>query len=91
MKCSNCKFDETLGADGLCDDCREAVKRDTEGMFDGALCARCDISLDSEGYCPNEKCPFHSTYQDELTESWKPPGAAERAYIRQIERKLGDY
>ena len=43
-----------------------------ELLFEGAQCCRCDLDLDPRtGMCPNDRCPFHGRYQDEIVR-WSP-------------------
>ena len=51
--------------------------------YEGGNCTRCGLALD-EGYCPNDRCPFSHTYQDEMVEDWAYPGKAEKAYIKTL-------
>ncbi len=53
-----------------------------ELLFEGAQCCRCDLDLDPRtGLCPNDRCPFHGRYQDEIVR-WSPPGEEEDRHIR---------
>lgn len=61
-----------------------------EMLFDGAHCSRCDLDLDPRtGMCPNDRCPFHGRYQDEIVR-WSPPGEDEEIHIEQIRAKHRD-
>jgi hypothetical protein len=70
----------------MCDDRDE----DEELPYEGAQCCRCDLDLDRRtGMCPNDRCPFHVRYQDEIV-AWSPPDEDEEAYIEQIRARLLD-
>lgn len=61
---------------------------DDEMLFEGAQCSRCDLDLDPRtGFCPNDRCPFHSRYQDEIV-NWSPPGEDEERYIEQVRERI---
>jgi hypothetical protein len=65
------------------------LDEDEESLYEGAQCSRCDLDLDPRtGFCPNDRCPFHSRYQDEIVR-WSPPGEAEEVYIEAIRERLG--
>jgi hypothetical protein len=64
----------------------QGVSTELSDFFAGASCARCDLDLSFDGYCPNDRCPFADTYQDELTNSWVPPDDDERLYIETVVR-----
>jgi hypothetical protein len=51
--------------------------------YEGGECTRCGLALD-EGYCPNDRCPFADTYQDEMIEDWTYPEDDEQAYIETL-------
>jgi hypothetical protein len=76
-RCVRCERRRKLDQDGYCKACRT----ERSVFFAGASCARCDLVLSFDGYCPNDRCPFADTYQDELTESWLSPDDDERFYI----------
>jgi hypothetical protein len=48
--------------------------------YEGGECTRCGLALE-EGLCPNDRCPFADSYQDELVEDWTYPEEDERAHI----------
>lgn len=55
-----------------------------ELLYEGAQCSRCDLDLDPRsGFCPNDRCPYHSRNQDEVVR-WSPPSQGEEKYIDQI-------
>jgi hypothetical protein len=55
-----------------------------ELLFEGAQCSRCDLDLDPRsGYCPNDRCPFHCRYQDEIVR-WTTPSENEEEQIARI-------
>jgi hypothetical protein len=57
---------------------------DGEMDYEGAQCCRCDLDLDPRsGRCPNDRCPFHVHYQDEIV-PWSPPGEDEQHYIERF-------
>ena len=59
-------------------------------FFDGALCTRCEIDLGGDGLCPNDRCPFNGSYQDESNGDWELPDDEERDYIeRVVKRRRG--
>ena len=37
--------------------------------------------------CPNDRCPFHGRFQDEIVR-WSPPDEDEEVYIEAIRAKL---
>jgi hypothetical protein len=95
--CLYCQMDPASGPDGACDFCRDLLASDQaeidaeEGRdrgSEGGECARCGLALE-EGSCPNERCPFADTFQDELMEGWRPPGPKERAHIERISKRQG--
>jgi hypothetical protein len=57
--------------------------------YEGGSCTRCGLSLD-EGYCPNLRCPFSHTYQDEMIEDWTYPDDDERDYIASLRGPIED-
>ena len=61
---------------------------DEEWLYEGAQCCRCDLDLGPRtGMCPNDRCPFHWRYQDEIV-SWSPPDENEEVYIEAVRAKL---
>ena len=59
-----------------------------ELLYEGAQCCRCDLDLDTRsGHCPNDRCPFHCRFQDEIVR-WSPPDEAEEKRIEAIRRRL---
>jgi hypothetical protein len=82
-KCSNCERRRKLDQDGLCKECRAEIT----AQFEGAMCSRCDINLTFDGYCPNDRCPFSNTYQDESDGDWELPDKKERHYIETVVKK----
>lgn len=63
---------------------------DDEFLFEGAQCSRCDLDLDPRsGFCPNDRCPFHCRYQDEIVR-WLPPDEDEEVYIEQVRERIRD-
>lgn len=55
-----------------------------EMLFEGAQCSRCDLDLDpSTGFCPNDRCPFYTRFQDEIVR-WSPPSEEEESHIARI-------
>ena len=51
--------------------------------------ARCGLDLDLHtGRCPNDRCPFHRGYQDEIVPDSEWPSEEEWQYIRQIRERL---
>lgn len=59
-----------------------------ELLFEGAQCSRCDLDLDPRsGMCPNDRCPFHGRYQDEIVR-WSPPGEDEEGHIEAVRARL---
>jgi hypothetical protein len=81
-RCVRCDRRRKLDQDGYCKACRTELS----DFFAGASCARCDLDLSFDGYCPNDHCPFADTYQDELTGNWLPPDDDERLYIETVVR-----
>ena len=79
-KCSRCDMRRKLDQDGLCRECHSQVAE----FFEGAMCCRCEIDLTYDGFCPNDRCPFNGTYQDESDEDWKAPNKKERRYIETV-------
>ena len=62
-------------------------KRKT-GEFEGATCHRCGLPLDEEeGTCPNDRCPFHFGFQDEVIDD-DYPSEEELIYIEQVRLRL---
>ncbi len=62
-------------------------KRKT-GEFAGATCHRCELPLDEEeGTCPNDRCPFHFGFQDEVVDDGYP-SKDELRYIEEIRARL---
>ena len=62
-----------------------------ELLFEGALCSRCELDLDPRtGMCPNDRCPFHCRFQDEIVR-WSPPDEYEESYIEAIRAKLSGH
>jgi hypothetical protein len=74
-----------VGAD---DEDDEEVEEDLMG-YEGGKCTRCGLTLD-EGYCPNDRCPFSHTYQDEMVEDWTYPEEDERADIAALRGRAQD-
>ena len=63
-------------------------KRKT-GEFEGATCHRCELPLDEEGgTCPNDRCPFHFGFQDEVIDDDDDPSEEELGYIEEIRARL---
>ncbi len=63
-------------------------KRKT-GEFEGATCSRCELDLDPEtGECPNDRCPFHFGFQDEVIDDEGHPSEDERKYIDELRARL---
>ena len=61
---------------------------DEDLLYEGAQCCRCDLDLDPRtGFCPNDRCPFHLRYQDEIVRS-SPPDEDEEVYIEQVRAGL---
>lgn len=59
-----------------------------ELLYEGAQCCRCDLDLDPwSGYCPNDRCPFHSRFQDEIVR-WSPLRQEEEEFIAQIRSRF---
>lgn len=59
------------------------------GEFEGALCGRCGLDLDPHtGKCPNDRCPFHHRYQDEIVPDSEWPSEEEWEYIRKLRERL---
>ena len=82
-RCVECDRRRAIVLDGMC---RECVAR----FFAGATCSRCEIGLGSDGLCPNDRCPFADTYQDESDGDWEPPDDEERDHIeRVVKRRRG--
>lgn len=78
-KCEECGKRRVIGSDGLCNECRAE-------FFRGAMCSRCEIGLTDDGFCPNDRCPFHMSYQDEFVPDNEIPSDEERAYIKKVIR-----
>jgi hypothetical protein len=76
-RCDECGKRRVVDDDGLCKECRA-------DFFRGAMCCRCEIGLTDEGYCPNDRCMFHTRYQDETPPDFEIPSAEERRYIRKV-------
>lgn len=81
-RCSRCDRRRKLDTDGLCRACRAELAE----TFAGAMCARCEIDLTDDGYCPNDRCPFYDTLQDESDGDWGPPDDEERRHIDALAR-----
>jgi len=63
-------------------------KRKT-GEYEGATCSRCELPLDAkEGTCPNDRCPYHFSGQDEIVTDDGPPSEEELRYIEEIRLRL---
>jgi hypothetical protein len=63
---------------------------DEELLYEGAQCGRCDLDLDPRtGMCPNDRCPFHVRYQDEIVR-FEPPDEDEERHIDQVRAGLLD-
>ncbi len=60
-ECDECGEEFESHESGLCEACR--AERDS--YYEGAICGRCNVDLDSDGYCENDRCPFSSRHQDE--------------------------
>ena len=82
-RCAQCDRRRVLVHDDLCKECLAE-------FFAGATCSRCDIDLGPDGLCPNDRCPFADTYQDESDGDWELPDDEERAHIeRALKRRRG--
>jgi hypothetical protein len=79
-RCEECGKRRVIVSDGLCKQCLGA-------FYAGAQCSRCDLDLDSEGYCPNDRCPFRNTHQDESNGDWEPPDDEEQNYIERVVKR----
>ncbi len=63
-------------------------RRRKTGEFEGATCHRCELPLDpEEGTCPNDRCPFHFGFQDEIVDD-DYPSEEELIYIEQVRLRL---
>ena len=80
-RCDECGKRRVLDANRLCTECRAE-------FFRGAMCSRCEISLSDEGYCPNDRCPFHTSYQDEGIANDQWPSEEEWLYIEQLRERM---
>ncbi len=59
------------------------------GEFEGATCSRCELPLDAkEGTCPNDRCPFHFVFQDEVVSGDQVPSEEEWKHIEQLHARL---
>lgn len=59
-----------------------------ELLYEGAQCSRCDLDLDPlTGMCPNDRCPFHRRFQDEIVR-WSPPDEDEEIHIGRVRARL---
>jgi hypothetical protein len=59
------------------------------GDFEGALCGRCELPLDPHaGTCPNDHCPYHWGYQDEIVTNDQWPSEEEWRYIEQLRERM---
>ena len=59
------------------------------GEYEGATCHRCELPLDpEEGNCPNDRCPFHFGFQDEVVDDDDYPSEEELKYIEEIRSRL---
>ncbi len=76
-RCPNCEKRRVLGSERICKAC-------SAEYYDGALCSRCDLDLDSWGYCVNDRCPFYCSYQDEAGSIVEPVSDEEWKYITKI-------
>jgi len=48
-------------------------RRRKTGEFAAATCHRCELPLDEEaGTCPNDRCPFHFGFQEEVNDDDHP-------------------
>ena len=81
-RCSRCDMRRKVDEDGLCKRCRT----DLAESFEGAMCSRGERDL-TDGLCPNDRCPFHFGYQDEVVTNDSWPSEEERAYIEQIRER----
>jgi hypothetical protein len=66
-----------------------AKKRRKRGEFEGATCSRCQLPLDTQdGTCPNDRCPYHFGFQDEVVDDQGWPSEEEWEYIKKIRKAL---
>jgi hypothetical protein len=81
--CSRCDLKGKVDRDGLFEECHAEVAE----TFRGASCCRCGLGLTYDGFCPNDRCPFSDTYQDESDGDWGLPDEKERRYIETVVKK----
>ncbi len=51
------------------------------------MCSRCELDLTPDGLCPNDRCPYHFGYQDEVVTNDSWPSEEEWAYIERIKER----
>jgi hypothetical protein len=71
------------------DDDEDDEEGDELQGYEGGECTRCGLALD-DGLCPNDRCPFSDTYQDEMVEDWFYPEEDERAHIATLRDNAED-
>jgi hypothetical protein len=76
-RCDVCGKRRVLDDDGLCKECRG-------DYFRGAICCRCELPLDPDGTCPNDRCHFFTRYQDETPPGFDLPDEEEWQYIKEV-------
>ena len=78
-----------------CEDMRRGVRRpggralqacqaERDSYYRGAICGRCNVDLDPEGYCQNDRCPFSARHQDEGGADDEPLDDEEWEYIQKV-------
>jgi hypothetical protein len=81
-RCEQCRKRRVLDDGGLCRECRAEY-------FTGALCCRCELPLDPDGTCPNDRCPYYWGYQDEVVTNDRWPSEEEWRHIKRLRKRLG--
>ena len=79
-RCVECDKRRVIVLDGLCKEC-------LAGFFAGATCSRCQLGLTPDGFCPNDRCPYHHGYQDEVVADDDWPSEEESHCIEKIRER----